>query len=297
MHLRDLLLALSVPLLWSLGFTFAKAGMNELPPLLLMGLRFTLAALVLVWFVPRPTGRYLDVFLIALVSATLQYGLTFYGLKGLDASLAIIVVQLEVPFGVLMAAILLREVPGLARVIGIAVAMFGVAVIAGQPTFENQLFPILLTASGAMVWALGQIMVKRLGGQVTAFTLIAWVGVFAGPQMLLASAFIESGQIEAMRSATWVGWGTLLYLALIMTALGYGIWYSVLARNPVSKVMPVLLLLPVFVVVESIVILGERPSLLVLLGGVVVLEGIAIILLTDLVPKRGAVRTAHNPAE
>ncbi len=297
MHIRDLLLALSVPLLWSLGFTFAKAGMNELPPLLLMGLRFTLAALVLVWFVPRPTGKYLDVFLIALVSATLQYGLTFYGLKGLDASLAIIVVQLEVPFGVLMAAILLREQPGLARLTGIAVAMFGVAVIAGQPTFENQLFPIMLTASGALVWAMGQIMVKRLGGQVAAFSLIAWVGVFAGPQMLLASYFIEDGQIEAMRSATWVGWGALLYLALIMTAFGYGIWYTVLARNPVSKVMPVLLLLPVFVVVESIVILGERPSLLVLLGGVVVLEGIAIILLTDLIPKRRAMRAARNPAE
>lgn len=297
MHFRDILLALSVPLLWSLGFTFAKAGMNELPPLLLMGLRFTLAALVLVWFVPRPTGKYFDVFLIALVSATLQYGLTFYGLKGLDASLAIIVVQLEVPFGVLMAAILLREKPGLARVSGIAIAMFGVAVIAGQPTFENQLFPMLLTASGALVWAFGQIMVKRLGGQVSAFSLIAWVGVFSGPQMLVASFFIEDGQIEAMRSATWIGWGALLYLALIMTALGYGIWYTVLARNPVSKVMPVLLLLPVFVVVESIVILGERPSLLVLLGGVVVLEGIAIILLTDLIPKRRAMRAAENPAE
>ncbi len=297
MHFRDILLALSVPLLWSLGFTFAKAGMNELPPLLLMGLRFTLAALVLVWFVPRPTGKYFDVFLIALVSATLQYGLTFYGLKGLDASLAIIVVQLEVPFGVLMAAILLREKPGHARVTGIAIAMFGVAVIAGQPTFENQLFPILLTASGALVWAFGQIMVKRLGGQVAAFSLIAWVGVFAGPQMLVASFFIEDGQIEAMRSATWIGWGALLYLALIMTALGYGIWYTVLARNPVSKVMPVLLLLPVFVVVESIVILGERPSLLVLLGGVVVLEGIAIILLSDLIPKGKAMRAAENPAE
>lgn len=297
MHFRDILLALSVPLLWSLGFTFAKAGMNELPPLLLMGLRFTLAALVLVWFVPRPTGKYFDVFLIALVSATLQYGLTFYGLKGLDASLAIIVVQLEVPFGVLMAAILLREKPGHACVTGIAIAMFGVAVIAGQPTFENQLFPILLTASGALVWAFGQIMVKRLGGQVAAFSLIAWVGVFAGPQMLVASFFIEDGQIEAMRSATWIGWGALLYLALIMTALGYGIWYTVLARNPVSKVMPVLLLLPVFVVVESIVILGERPSLLVLLGGVVVLEGIAIILLSDLIPKGKAMRAAENPAE
>ncbi len=297
MTLRDTLLALSVPILWSLGFTFSKAGLTELPPLLLMGLRFSLAALVLVWFVPRPTGKYLDIFMIAVVSATLQYGLTFYGLSMIDASLAIIVVQLEVPFGVLLAAILLREQPGLARVVGIALAMFGIAVIAGQPKLENQLFPMLLTASGALVWAFGQIMVKRLGGQVAAFTLIAWVGVFAGPQMLIASLFIESGQIEAMRSATWVGWGTVLYLALIMTALGYGIWYSVLGRNPVSKVMPVLLLLPVFVVLESIAILGERPSLLVLLGGIVVLEGIAVILLADLLPRRRQAAAAENPAE
>ena len=79
----------------------------------------------------------------------------------IDASLAIIVVQLEVPFGVLCAAILLRERPGLARVVGIALAMFGVVVIAGQPKLEDQIFPMLLTASGAFMWAIGQIMVKR----------------------------------------------------------------------------------------------------------------------------------------
>jgi O-acetylserine/cysteine efflux transporter len=159
------------------------------------------------------------------------------------------------------------------------------------------MFPMLLTASGALMWAFGQIMVKRLDGQVAGFSLIAWVGVFAGPQMLLGSLFIESGQIEALRSATWVGWGTLLYLAVIMTALGYGIWYTVLARNPVSKVMPVLLLLPVFVVLESVAILGERPSLLVLLGGAIVLEGIAIILLADLIPGARTANAAENPAE
>ena len=282
MPLRDILLALSVPLLWSLGFTFAKAGLTEMPPLLLMGLRFTLTALVLVWFVERPTGRYLDIFFIAVVSATLQYGLTFYGLSMIDASLAIIVVQLEVPFGVLCAAILLRERPGLARIVGIALAMVGVVVIAGQPKLEDQIFPMLLTASGAFMWAIGQIMVKRLGGVVKGFSLIAWVGVFAGPQMIIGSLLIEDGQWEALQSATWIGWGTLFYLAFVMTALGYGIWYTVLSRNPVSKVMPALLLLPVFVIIESIVLLGEEPSLIVLIGGGIVLEGIAIIFLADL---------------
>ena len=297
MPLRDILLALSVPLLWSLGFTFSKAGLTEFPPLMLMGMRFTLTALLLVCFVPRPTGRYLDVFLISIVSATLQYGLTFYGLSGIDASLAVIVVQLEVPFGVLLAAVLLRERPGIARVVGIALAMFGVVVIAGQPKLENQLFYIFLTMSGAFMWAVGQIMVKRLAGAVSGFSLIAWVGVFAGPQMLLASAFIENDHLEAIQSATWVGWGTVLYLALIMTALGYGIWYNVLARNPVTKVMPVLLLLPVFVVAESIILLGEDPGLIVLLGGIVVLEGVAIIFLADLKPRNRPVAIAQNPAE
>jgi len=294
MPLRDVLLALSVPLLWSLGFTFAKAGLTELPPLLLMGLRFSLTALVLVWFVERPKGRYLDVFWIALVSATLQYGLTFYGLSMIDASMAIIVVQLEVPFGVLCAAILLRERPGLARVVGIALAMFGVVVIAGQPTLEDQLFPMLLTASGAFTWAIGQIMVKRLGGAVKGFSLIAWVGVFSGPQMLIASLLFEEGHLEAIRSATWVGWGTLFYLAFVMTALGYGIWYTVLSRNMVSKVMPALLLLPVLVIIESVVLLGEEPSLIVLLGGGIVLEGIAIIFLADLKPRARSLQAAQN---
>lgn len=297
MPIRDLLLALSVPLLWSLGFTFAKAGLVELPPLLLMGLRFSLTALVLVWFVERPKGRYMDVFWVALVSATLQYGLTFYGLKELDASLAVIVVQLEVPFGVLLAAIVLRDKPGLARIVGMTLAFTGVIIIAGQPKFEGQIFWMLLTASGAFMWAVGQIMVKRLNGAVSGFALIAWVGVFAGPQMLLGSFLIEDGQIEALKAATWKGWGTLFYLAFVMTALGYGIWYSVLSRNPVSRVMPVLLLLPVLVVIESVILLGEEPTWLVLIGGGIVLEGVAIIVLADFKPRRREVPVADNPAE
>jgi O-acetylserine/cysteine efflux transporter len=287
MTLRDILLAVCVPLTWSFGFTLSKLGLTEFPPFMLMGMRFSLAALVLVWFVERPKGHYLEIFWIALVSATIQYGLTFYGLSMIDASLAIIVVQLEVPFGVLAATILLRERPGLARVVGILLALTGVVFIAGEPEMDaSQWFPIGLTASGAATWAVGQVMVKRLDGAVGGFSLIAWVGIFAGPQMLVASLLLESGHVEAVRQATWVGWGTMLYLALIMTALGYGLWYAVLARNPVSSVMPVLLLLPVFVVAESIVILGEVPKLILLLGGGIVLEGVAVIIMADYKSKR-----------
>ena len=279
MPIRDLLLALCVPLIWGLGFTFAKAGLGEFPPLFLMGMRFCLTALVLVWFVGIPRGHLWAICWIALIGATLQYGLTFTGLSLTDASLAVIVVQLEVPFATLLAMLVFRERPGWQCLIGILVAFAGVVLIAGQPDLRGELWPMFLVMAGAFTWAVGQIMVKRLGVAVGGFALIAWVGVFAGPQMIVASLLIESGHAEALRSATWVGWGTVIYLGLVMTALGYGIWFRVLARNPVSQVMPVLLLLPVFGVIGSIVILGERPGPSVLLGGAIVIAGVSMIVL------------------
>ena len=246
---------------------------------MLMGMRFCIAAIILVWFVPRPHGHFKAIFLISIVSATLQYGLTFTGLSMIDASLAVIVIHLEVPFAVLLAYVLLRERPGIQRIIGIGLAFAGIILIAGQPNLRGQLFPIAMTASGALMWAIGQIMVKNLDKEVDSFSLIAWVGVFSGPQMLLASLIIEEGHMNAIKHATWVGWGTVLYLGIIMTALGYGIWYRVLSRNPISQLMPVLLLMPVITVDLSIALLGERPSAVIMLGGIIVLMGVAIIVI------------------
>jgi O-acetylserine/cysteine efflux transporter len=276
----ELILAASVPLLWGIGFTFAKAGLNEFPPLFLMGLRFTLAALTLVWFVPIPRGQLKQIFWISLVGSTLQYGMTFTGLSMLDASLAIIIIHLEVPFSVLLAAIVLKDKPGSQRILGMLISFSGIVLIAGQPSLSEQLPAILLTASGAMMWAVGQVMVKRLENPPSGFALTAWIGVFSGPQMILGSFMFEDSQLESLSNASWVGWGVILYLALIMTVLGYGIWYHVLCRNHVSKVMPVMLLLPVFTIASSMLFLGEEPSPMIFIGAAVVIGGVSMIVIT-----------------
>ena len=276
----ELLLTASVPLLWGIGFTFAKAGLNEFPPLFLMGLRFTLAALTLVWFVPIPRGHLKQIFWISLVGSTLQYGMTFTGLSMLDASLAIIVIHLEVPFSVLLAAIVLKDKPGSQRILGMLISFAGIVLIAGQPSLSEQLPAILLTAGGAMTWAVGQVMVKRLENPPSGFALTAWIGVFSGPQMILGSFMLEDYQLESLINASWVGWGVILYLALIMTVLGYGIWYHVLSRNHVSKVMPVMLLLPVFTIGSSMLFLGEEPSHMIFIGASVVISGVSMIVVT-----------------
>ena len=277
MKTRELLLALLVPLTWALGFTVAKAALDEFPPLLLMSMRFFIAGLILVWFVPIPRHCLKDLFWISLVGSTVQYGLTFTGLSMIDASLGGIIVQLEVPFSVLLAVIIFRERPGLLRIIGMTVSFIGIALIAGKPSLSGQLEGILLTASGALVWAIGQIMYKRISSQIDGLTGIAWIGVIAAPQMLIGSMIFETGQVDALMNASWVGWASVVYLGLIMTVVGYGIWFTVLARNPVSHVMPVLLVLPVFTVLFSVLLLCERPSLEVLLGGVTILAGVSLI--------------------
>ncbi len=278
MSLKSILLALLVPFTWGLGVTYAKAGLAEFPPLLLMGLRFTLAALILVWFVPVPRGFMMRIFWIALISATVQYGLTFTGLTYIDASLAVIVVQLEVPFAILLAVIFFGERLNLQRVTGLLLAFGGVALIAGRPAHQDHLWPIFLVMAGALTWAVGQMMVKGLGGRVGGFALTAWVGVFAGPQMLLASTLLEGNPLVSLENATWLGWSSVLYLAVVMTVIGYGAWYHVLAHNPVNKVAPFLLLLPVTTVLGSMLFLGERPGPMVLMGGAIVIAGVALVI-------------------
>ena len=89
---KDLLLALMVPLLWGMGFVVAKAGLDEFPPLFLMGLRFMVSAAILIWIYPPPPGSLRTVFFLAFVSATLQYGFTYSGLDGLGTSTAVLFV-------------------------------------------------------------------------------------------------------------------------------------------------------------------------------------------------------------
>jgi O-acetylserine/cysteine efflux transporter len=268
-----------------MGFIFAKAAIEHFPPILLMALRFTLTAFALVWFVRPPWQLLGRLFWIALVSAAIQYSLTFTGLKGLDASTASLVVQLEVPFGALVAWIVFRDSLGWGRAFGMLLAFFGVTLIAGEPRYEDNLASILLVIGGAFTWAVGQIMIKMLG-VVGGFTLIAWVAIWAAPQLFVASWLFEDGQMEAIENAPLIVWAAVIYLGLVMTALGYALWYHLLAKHDVNQVMPFLLLLPVTAVAGGVLFLGETLTAYTLAGGLLAIGGVAIINLWPVYARR-----------
>ena len=278
MSFRDILIAISVPVLLGFGFVIAKPAMEYFPPYLLMGMRFTIPALILVWWFPIPKGLFLDLFKVSFIGNTLQYGLTYNGLNIIDASSAVLLIQLEVPFGILIAFFLLKEIPSIKNIIGLVIAFFGVFILTGAPNLEGKYFGVLLTLSGAFTWSLGAVMAKPLSKKIGAFALMTWLAVFSGPMLILISAIVNGNPIQYILFANFNSWLTVLYLGFFMQPAAYGAWYYVLSKYPVNKVMPVLLLLPITGLITAIFLLGEDPPKQVFLGGTVIVLGVGMIL-------------------
>jgi len=275
----DMALGLGVAFVWGLGLVFAKVAISHFPPILLMAFRFTVTAAALVWFVKPAINQMRTLFLISFISATLQYSLTFSGLAGLDASATALIIQLEIPFLVIIGALFLKETPGWRRWIGILIAFFGVYQITGEPDIGNALGSVMLVIGGGLAWAIGQAMVRKLK-DIQGLTVAAWVAVLAFPQLFIMSAIFETGQVHAVKTAGWVVWGAVAYLGLIMTALGYYMWYTLIRRTPVSEAAPYLLTLPLFSILGGSFFLGETISEQTLIGGVIIVMGVALIILT-----------------
>ena len=280
MKIKDIFIALIVPILLGFGFVIAKPAMEYFPPFLLMGLRFTIPALILVWWFPIPKALLFDVFKVSFIGSSLQYALTYSGLNLIDASSAVLLVQLETPFGILIAFFLLKEIPTIKNIIALTISFFGVIILTGAPNLEGQYVGIFLTISGAFMWSLGAVMAKTLSKKIGAFALMTWLCVFSGPMLIFVSIIVDGNPIQYILSANLNSWLVVIFLGFIMQPVGYAAWYYVLKKYPVNKVMPVLLILPVTGLLTSIFLLGENPPAQVFLGGSVIILGVGLIIFT-----------------
>ena len=278
MSINQILLALIVPITWGFGYALTKIGMDQFTPLLLMSLRFGIAGLILVWFTKPPWGFMRELFIIAFIGSTIQYGFTYYGLKGIDVSTASILVQLEGPILALLSTLILKERLGWPRALGMGLAVTGVIVIAGEPRLNDSLDSVALVITGAVFWAIAQIMISRLKS-LSGITILAWIAIIATPQMLLISLVIEEGQWESIKTANLVDWSIVFYLSFIMTVIGYSVWYHLLRICDVSKISPFLMLLPVTSIIAGMVLLNEQFTLVMGIGGVLVMTGVASTLI------------------
>jgi len=279
MNLKDTLVASLVPIFLGFGFVIAKPAFESFPPILLMGLRFIFAASILIWWFPIPKGYLKRIFIASFIANTLQYSITYTGLNYIDASAAVLLVQTEVPFGVIFAFFMLREKPTLRAIIGIGVAFIGVYILTGSPNLDGKFFGVSLTILGSAIWALGQVVVKPLSKEINPVALVAWLALFSGPTLIFTSVIIEGDTINHLTTAKLNHWIIAIYIGFIMQPITYGCFYYVLKNNPLYKVLPIVTMgIPPTGLLAAIFLLGEKPTIELFIGGTVIILGVILIL-------------------
>ena len=281
MNIKDTLIASLVPIFLGFGFVIAKPAFESFPPILLMGIRFTFAASILIWWFPIPKEYLKKIFIASLIANTLQYSITYTGLNYIDASAAVLLVQTEVPFGVIFAFFMLKEKPTLRALIGISIAFIGVYILTGSPNLDGKIFGIALTILGSAVWALGQVLVKPLSKEINPLALVAWLALFSGPILIFLSAVIDGDTIKYLSEASFDHWIIAIYIGFIMQPITYGCFYYVLKNNPLYKVLPIVTMgIPPTGLLAAIFLLGEEPTSELFVGGAIIIIGVIMIIFT-----------------
>jgi drug/metabolite transporter (DMT)-like permease len=279
---RDRLLAAVVAVLWGANFLAIHVGLEHYPPLFLAALRFVVLAIPTVLLVPRPRVPLRWLIGYGLGFGTVQFLFLFVAMDvGMPTGLASLVLQASAPFTVLLGAVLLRERMSARQVVGITLAVVGLLAIAVAQAQAAALIPLVLTLIGALGWAFGN-LAARLADPPNPLHLTLWMSVVPPIPLLAASLLTEGPDADwaALRGAVTLdgvpGVLSIAYLAILATVLGSGIWTTLMRRYPAGVVAPYSLLVPVVGIALAAAALGERPSAVELVAGVVIVGGVLL---------------------
>ena len=275
---KDLLLALLVIIVWGLNFVVIKVGLHGMPPMLMGALRFMLAAFPAILFVRRPQVPLRWMLAYGMTISVGQFAFLFYAMHvGMPAGLASLVLQSQAFFTLFFAALFLGERLRGSNLFGLLVAASGLLLIGLQGGQAMTLAGFALTIAAASMWALGNVVTRKLG-KVNLVGLVVWGSLIPPLPFLALSLWLEGPELisQSLRSLGLDSLLVLAYLAFGATILGYGLWSRLLSRYPASQVAPFSLLVPVVGISSAALLLGERLGGLQMLGAALVMAGLLI---------------------
>jgi O-acetylserine/cysteine efflux transporter len=271
-------LAVLVAAVWGVNFVVIDIGLDHFPPLLFSALRFLVAALPAVFFVPRPKVALKLVISVGVVLGVAKFGLLFIGMhQGMPAGLSSLVLQIQAVFTALFAITLLGERLSRLRLTGMAIALAGITVAAMDEGTSGPLGAFALVVAAAAFWGLSNILTRK-AAPPDALSWMVWLSLVP-PLPLLALSFLFEGpsaDLAALCSLDWSGGGAIVYVAWISTVFGFGAWGFLLRQYEASAVAPFSLLVPVFGMSSAAVLLGETVSPLRWAAAVLLVGGVAI---------------------
>lgn len=275
---RHMALAAAVAVVWGVNFVVIHVGLGSFPPLLFAALRFVLMAFPAVFLVARPRVPARWVIGVGAFIGAGQFGLLFVAMDaGMPAGLASLVLQLQAVFTIVLAVALLGERLRPAQALGAGIAFGGIALIGAGRAEGVPLLAVALCVAAAASWGAGNIC-ARVAQAPDAFALLVWSSLVPPlPLLALSLGFEGPAEIgDAFATLDPGGVLALLYVVVLSTAFGFGVWTWLLRQHPASKVAPFTLLVPVVGIAAAWIALGEVPTAAEMAGAVVVLAGLAL---------------------
>ena len=277
-------IALGTALLWGFGFVTSKYGADHMPPLFFLALRFALMTLMLVWFVRPPRGRWLAVGSFALTMGVGHFGLFYIALIALN--IGVEAVDRGDHLDHAGAAQRRAGGAGPARAARLGgdrrhrhrLAFGGAVVLVGEPRHTGNALGIGLMFGSSIAWAIANVQVKRLT-DISPLALNGWMSAISALFLFPLSFALEEGQLASLLQPDWRLHGSLIYQVVGSTLLAYWAWYYLLAHNKVATVAGFMLLVPMLGVIFGVLILGEPITWQTLVGGVIIVSGVALIVL------------------
>lgn len=261
----NLALLLLLGALWGVAFLFITLGLDAFSPMLFAALRFDIAGVAILGVAawrradlrPRTRAQWTAIVVAAALNVCAYHALLFWGQGYTTPAIAAVIVGLNpVLTTVFSRALLSDERVGPAGVMGLALGLGGIVILA---TFkEGDLLDArgvgeLAAVAAVASWSVGSILVRRTKHAMDVFAFTAW-------QMLVGAVFLHVAAfaLEGTGRAVWTAEGTLslLYLAIVSSAVGFIIYFTLLERvgpirsNLVSHIAPVFAALASFVAVE-----------------------------------------------
>ena len=250
-------------------------------------MRLAILALVLGPFVQAPQrGQWPLLAAVALCNGVLHFGLSFWALHlAGDLASPAIVMQSYVPMAALLAWWWLGERFAWRTGLAIALSFGGVLVLGFDPIVLDAPAALVLMLVSALFLAVGTVLMRRLSG-LGMVSQQGWTALIGLLPLLALSAVFEPQGFDALRDASWIGWGGAAYAALFASLLGHGLYYVLVQRHPVAQVTPWLLLAPVGAIALGMMFWGDRPGPKLWIGGAMVLGGVLLIALRALAKAR-----------
>ncbi len=271
-----------------------KLALAEIPPHVLAALRVTAAATIFQTLRHVTTGeriaggRELSLFaLAALLGVVLNQGFFLLGLSRTSAIHTVLLVATIPAFSYAAGVVLGREALLRGKVLGIALAFAGVAVLlaardlGGAVGPQASLLGDLLVAANSLSYGVYLVVSRPLARTYQPTTVVAWIFTFGVVVFVpLALAVPVAGRTLATLawgSLSLKAWAALAWIIVFPTGIAYYLSSWALRRADASLVAAYVFLQPVVTTVLAIPVLGERPGWLALVAAAAIFGGVTAI--------------------